>query len=153
MSTNVTGQGLSRMDRPSRGNSCVRTGAALAERALDLRHGLRCATELAAASPSPGTLASLARAWRAVASPLALAMGVGLLPGAGTVAAQGTLPTVSVSAPEESAEGETWVTFSVSLSAASEDWVDGRVRHVEWDGHEWDGLPGRLKHTLQAADL
>ena len=59
------------------------------------------------------------RACRAVVCLLAAA----LLLCAGTVAAQGTLPTVSVSDVGTFNEDATWVTFKVSLSAASDEQV------------------------------
>ena len=93
------------------------------ERDLDLRRGLRCSVA-PACTPAPSeTLALHARAWRTAARPLALALALALLPGAGTAAAQGTLPTVSVSDVGTFNEDVTWVMFKVSLSAASDEQV------------------------------
>jgi len=62
------------------------------------------------------------RSWQATARPFAFALALALLSGAGTVAAQGTLPTVNVSDVQRY-EDETWMIFEVSLSAASPDTV------------------------------
>ena len=64
-------------------------------------------------------------------------MGVALLPDAGTVAAQGTLPTVSVSDVGEFSERKTWVFFRVSLSAASDEEVT--VRYATSSGTATSG--------------
>ena len=85
----------------------------------DLMRGFRCSAGSASSSLFPGISARLACAWRAAARPLALALGLGLLPGAATVAAQNTMPTVSVS-DAVLHEEQTWMDFKVSLSAASD---------------------------------
>ena len=59
-----------------------------------------------------------------------------------TLAPEGT-PTVSVSDARRY-EDETWMTFEVSLSAASRDTVTVDVQDVGWDGHERGGLQVRI---------
>ena len=109
-----------------------------------LSRGLRPRAKPASLSPSPRLAARIAGARRAACC--ALAVGLALLFGLGSVAAEDTLPTVSVSDAQVS-EDRTWMRFEVSLSKPSHEQVT--VHFATRDGTATSGTDFRaVSRTL-----